>query len=208
MGTPKERQPVAQAPCGCSRLGAPAWPGYQALVRTNPIIVVPVGSIEPHGPHLPLNTDTVIAQALAERLAEEGVDELGMNLELWSGAPWAEFIRGRIELIARERTFATLEYAVQLFEPTHTITIFVVGLERLSRTLSGVEAVVRLGVMPILSPFRPLTWTLLEEVTGSSVDEYVDLFRRCQAFTQWTGVPQGPICVCCLSNTLTLPFGP
>lgn len=31
------------------------------------VALVPVGSVEPHGPHLPLGTDTVISQAAAER---------------------------------------------------------------------------------------------------------------------------------------------
>jgi mycofactocin system creatininase family protein len=35
----------------------------------SPIVVVPVGSCEQHGPHLPLHTDTVIATALARELA-------------------------------------------------------------------------------------------------------------------------------------------
>ena len=34
-----------------------------------PIVVVPVGSCEQHGPHLPLDTDTVVATALADALA-------------------------------------------------------------------------------------------------------------------------------------------
>ena len=34
------------------------------------VLVVPVGSTEQHGPHLPLSTDTEIAVALAGRLAE------------------------------------------------------------------------------------------------------------------------------------------
>lgn len=33
------------------------------------VLVVPVGATEQHGPHLPLNTDTVIACGLADRLA-------------------------------------------------------------------------------------------------------------------------------------------
>jgi mycofactocin precursor peptide peptidase len=33
------------------------------------IVLVPVGSIEQHGPHLPLDTDTVIAEAVANRVA-------------------------------------------------------------------------------------------------------------------------------------------
>ncbi len=43
-----------------------------------PLLLVPLGSTEQHGPHLPLDTDTRLAVALAEatatRLAESGVD--------------------------------------------------------------------------------------------------------------------------------------
>jgi len=40
----------------------------------SPIVVVPVGSCEQHGPHLPLHTDTVIATALAREFAGRRVD--------------------------------------------------------------------------------------------------------------------------------------
>lgn len=39
-----------------------------------PTVLVPVGSIEQHGPHLPLDTDTVIATAVATRAAKVLVD--------------------------------------------------------------------------------------------------------------------------------------
>lgn len=42
------------------------WPS----VRSDALVLVPVGSTEQHGPHLPLSTDTVIAQAVAERTAD------------------------------------------------------------------------------------------------------------------------------------------
>ncbi|HZB43545.1 MAG TPA: mycofactocin biosynthesis peptidyl-dipeptidase MftE [Ilumatobacter sp.] len=45
-------------------LGAMTWTDVGS-----PILVVPVGSCEQHGPHLPLHTDTVIAAALAHGLA-------------------------------------------------------------------------------------------------------------------------------------------
>ncbi|MGK4006414.1 creatininase family protein [Sorangium sp. So ce1036] len=44
------------------------------------VALVPVGSVEPHGPHLPLGTDTLISEAAAERacrrLRERGVAAL------------------------------------------------------------------------------------------------------------------------------------
>lgn len=39
------------------------------LSGTAPTLVVPIGSTEQHGPHLPLDTDTRIATALAQRIA-------------------------------------------------------------------------------------------------------------------------------------------
>ena len=47
-------------------LAEAAWPD----VASAELLLVPVGSIEQHGPHLPLNTDTVIAAAVAEAAAE------------------------------------------------------------------------------------------------------------------------------------------
>ena len=44
-------------------LGGMAW-----TELTAPVLLVPVGSCEQHGPHLPLHTDTVIATALASEL--------------------------------------------------------------------------------------------------------------------------------------------
>lgn len=47
------------------RLADSPWPG----VHRDGTVLVPVGSVEQHGPHLPLDTDTVIATAVAGRLA-------------------------------------------------------------------------------------------------------------------------------------------
>jgi mycofactocin precursor peptide peptidase len=41
-----------------------------AEVPTAALVLVPVGSIEQHGPHLPLDTDAVIAEAVARRVAD------------------------------------------------------------------------------------------------------------------------------------------
>ena len=50
-------------------LGSMAWTDVGS-----PILVVPVGSCEQHGPHLPLATDTIIATALARALADRRSD--------------------------------------------------------------------------------------------------------------------------------------
>jgi creatinine amidohydrolase len=49
-----------------NRLADRTWPDVPTSGCT---VLVPVGSLEQHGPHLPLDTDTVIAQAVCDRLA-------------------------------------------------------------------------------------------------------------------------------------------
>lgn len=43
------------------------WPDYSDLI-TKQIVVLPIGAIDGHGPHLPLSTDTIISTYLANRL--------------------------------------------------------------------------------------------------------------------------------------------
>lgn len=51
-------------------LGELTWPEVRSLATDGPpVLLVPLGSTEQHGPHLPLDTDTRIAVALAERTA-------------------------------------------------------------------------------------------------------------------------------------------
>lgn len=47
-------------------LGGAAWPDVGAA----PLVLLPTGSTEQHGPHLPLSTDTLIARAVADRAAK------------------------------------------------------------------------------------------------------------------------------------------
>lgn len=49
---------------------AMTWPEYRDAVATGAVVIIPVGSIEQHGFHLPLDTDIAIATLLAERIAE------------------------------------------------------------------------------------------------------------------------------------------
>jgi creatinine amidohydrolase len=39
--------------------------------RRTPVLLLPVGAVEPHGPHAPLGTDSIISGAICERAAEQ-----------------------------------------------------------------------------------------------------------------------------------------
>jgi creatinine amidohydrolase len=54
------------------RLADMTWMDLDAMIKAGPpILILPTGSLEQHGPHLPLGTDTVLPLAVADRVAAE-----------------------------------------------------------------------------------------------------------------------------------------
>lgn len=141
-------------------------------------------------------------------LKESGVDELGMNLELYDQAIARELMPGKQQLIGLQRYVKALEHAVTVFGPINARSIMIVGLEPPESTLRGVELLASLGVMPILSPFRPMVGTELEYHPRPSVEL---LWEVCLAATEIAagfGLPLGPVCIPCQENTLNVPGHP
>src|SRR3954467_10961527 len=56
-----------------------------SALRESSILCLPMGSMEQHGPHLPLNTDTVLAEAFTRRI----VERWGEAYDLWQLPPRA-----------------------------------------------------------------------------------------------------------------------
>ncbi len=86
------------------------WDEVEGLDRTRAVVILPVGAMEAHGPHLPLATDVIISQAMAraagEALAGEGTTVLLLP-PLWAtAAPFAREFPGTVE--ARGETVTRL----------------------------------------------------------------------------------------------------
>ena len=47
-----------------------SWPELSDYIDRNGLIILPVGTVEEHGHHLPLNTDIVIAEGISRHVAE------------------------------------------------------------------------------------------------------------------------------------------
>ena len=66
-------------PDSIRRLGDLRGPDVANKISSRSIFVQPLGAIEQHGPHLPLNTDEVVATAVAEAT----VARVGEKLDVW-----------------------------------------------------------------------------------------------------------------------------
>jgi len=66
------------------KLAEVQWPEINRIDREKTVAVIPVGSMEQHGPHLPFQVDTFVASRLAEDL-EKSMPEILLVPAVWSG---------------------------------------------------------------------------------------------------------------------------
>ena len=94
------------------------WPEVEALDRGRVVAILPVGAVEAHGPHLPLGTDGVIAEAMAEggreRLAEAGVASVILPTLHYTAAPFAEGFPGTLSVRPQTVTALVVDLAAAL----------------------------------------------------------------------------------------------
>ncbi len=83
-------------------LGKRTWPEARELFGPRTVAILPLGSTEPHGPHLPLDTDVTIALAQARRAAErleaEGVPALVLPPLAYGVTRFTKGFAGRVTL--------------------------------------------------------------------------------------------------------------
>ncbi|MCJ7765641.1 MAG: creatininase [Thiovulaceae bacterium] len=46
------------------------WPEYAEQLKSNPVVFIPTGAVEQHGPHLPMGVDYMLPMAIARDVAE------------------------------------------------------------------------------------------------------------------------------------------
>ena len=85
-----------------SELAKLTWPEAAEVLGANTIALLPVGATEPHGPHLPLDTDVTIAKAMArsaaEKLSEAGAAPLLLPPLAYGLTRFTEGFAGRVTL--------------------------------------------------------------------------------------------------------------
>lgn len=67
------------------KLAEMTWQEVDGL-RRQTVVLIPTGSLEQHGPHLPLFTDTILATAVAEAVEAKLKEKVLLTPTLWLGA--------------------------------------------------------------------------------------------------------------------------
>jgi creatinine amidohydrolase len=99
-------------------LAAMTWEEARDAAGPRSAAILPVGAIEAHGPHLPLETDVIIAQAMARagaaRLAARGMSVVVLPPLTYTAAAFAQGFAGTLSLRPETVTATVLDIAGNL----------------------------------------------------------------------------------------------
>jgi creatinine amidohydrolase len=88
-------------------------PQIADLIAQKPLALIPVGQLEEHGPHLPVNADALIAERITGALAERLEDLPCLLLPtVWSGYSGKELAKWAGTIRLRTRVFADMMFDI------------------------------------------------------------------------------------------------
>ncbi len=120
-------------------------------------VLIPVGAIEYHGDHMPIGTDTLIAEGICQRIAERAEVVLAPTLTLTPTMNWAgSILEGDVDFPSEALEVYARAYLVKLTEMGLTQLYAMVGhggeaglpaivLKKISRELTGMLATQAMG---------------------------------------------------------------
>jgi hypothetical protein len=134
-----------------------------------------------------------------------GVDEIGMNIEIFDRTIAKKITPGKYK-VGLDFYLDRLGHAADIFDKYGTRSVLIAGLEPIESTLNGVRTLMELGVMPILSPFRPVKGTQLEGHPILNGEAFYKVFEQGTELSKKYNIELGPLCIPCQNNTLTMPL--
>ena len=143
--------------------------------------------------------------SVLSKYRQAGIDEIGFNLELFDREIAKRVMPGKGNIPLSQYESAYRE-AVRLWGRCGMVrSLMVLGLEPLDSFYRGIEWLCKLGVMPIISVFRPVKNIELNEALPPSNMALFDIFYRATEIAKRYGLSLGPSCSACQNNTLSLP---
>jgi biotin synthase-related radical SAM superfamily protein len=111
-----------------------------------------------------------------ERIRSAGVDSVIMSLEIWNDGRRRTLCSGKSE-VSKSRYFEAWSEAIHLFGRGQVSSVLLVGLEPEKSTKEAIRALIDVGVIPTLIPFRP--YGACEMAEHPLTDH--ELYLRCSA---------------------------
>lgn len=134
-----------------------------------------------------------------------GINEIGFNIELFDRKIAKDLMPGKGEIPISQYENAFKE-AVKIWNTNGNVrSMMVLGLEPLESFYAGVEWLCSLGVMPIISIFRPMRNLHMKEALPICNETLKTIYDNLLKITAKYNIKLGPSCIYCQNNTLSMP---
>ena len=140
---------------------------------------------------------------ILDSLKEAGITEVAFNLEIFNRNLACKIMPGKGKLPI-ERYIKTFEHAVSLWGNSGKVrTLLIYGFDNEDDFLDGINKLCSRGIEPIISIFRPLAGTKMENFNPPSTVDIFSIYIKCKDIAEKYSLMLGPDCPACQNNTLS-----
>lgn len=133
-----------------------------------------------------------------------GINEVAFNIEIWDRSIAGKLMPGKAE-IPLEKYIEVLKASTNIWGKTGNVrTALIVGLNQESELIKAIQYLCSLGIQPMLSVFRPMPGTKLENVVPPSNKVLLSIYRKANNICKSYHLELGPSCKECRNNMLAL----
>lgn len=134
-----------------------------------------------------------------------GINEIGFNIEFFDREIAKKLMPGKGAIPLSQYENAFIE-AVKIWNSKGNVrSMMVLGLESLDSFYRGVEWLCTLGVMPIISIFRPMRNMYMKDALPICNEKIKKIYDNLLEITAKYNLKPGPSCIYCQNNTLSMP---
>lgn len=143
------------------------------------------------------------------KMVKAGAREFSFNMEIFNVNFAKKYMPGKANDFTREsyiNALNTARFVLDDSEKESVRTMFVVGLEPITSLKQGVKLMINNNIQPMLSVFRPLPKTELENLLPPQLNQLYQLYLDIEKWCEEKEMKLGPACHYCQNNTLSLPY--
>jgi len=137
--------------------------------------------------------------SILDELYEAGVDELCVNIEFVSEDLRSKLCPGKASV-----TWELLEKIASKWPRGKVRSAIIIGPEKKSTVLKGIRRMAEIGILPVLSPFRPVKGTPMSSFPGPKSEDLYSIYIEACNISEKYGVMVGPLCNMCKHNVMAI----
>lgn len=142
---------------------------------------------------------------IIRELKAAGINEIVFNIEIFDRNIASSIMPGK-GAISLENYDIAFKESLKCFGKGNVRSMLIVGLERRSTFLDGIEHLCSLGVSPTLSLFKPIEGTDMEKQFPPSNIEVLELYHKVESICRKYNITLGPNCRYCEDNTIKVSY--